>query len=229
MQISAIRRPASRPPRAAMPASTSVAPRSLAEMPSRSASAAATSSATRGAASAFTLTFGTASRRAAVMAVASCDRAPLGSAPARDELARRAAERIDFALRVLAARSFGEDRQDRGTGRDGATHAGQIATPARERGITRDSDGVASIDDADRAVRPHSPAEQLAELGYRTLEAREVPGDQARRKVVVVQLEGRGRPRIDLKRRHPVAVEQKVEPGQPAQTGDAHEPIEGRL
>ena len=56
-----------------------------------------------------------------------------------------------------------------------------------------------------------------------------MPGNQAARKVVVVQLEGRGRPRIDLERDHRIAVEQKIEPGQPAQAADTNQTIEGRL
>ena len=113
------------------------------------------------------------------------------------------------------ARSLGEDRQDRGIGRDGAARAGQIATPAREGGMVGDR----ARDGEHRRRRPRgaSPLPGPAARRTRAPDARSSRGarDQALRKVVVVQLEGRGRPRIDLQRRHRSPSSRKSSPASP--------------
>src|SRR5262245_28022753 len=128
MQISAMRRPASRPPRAAMPASTSIAPPGPAEQPSRSAAAAATSSATRGAASAFTLT-GADSSEAAITCAASSHHAPRRGAPSQDELLYEMMPRVQFPLRLSGRLGLGEHGQDGSARADDRPPAREVATP----------------------------------------------------------------------------------------------------
>src|SRR5262245_15480996 len=228
MQISAMRRPASRPPRAAMPASTSVAPSGPAEQPSRSAVAAATSSVTRGAASALTLT-GADSSEAGVMCAASSDHAPRRGAPPQDEFVYEVGPRVQLSLRFRARLSLGEHGQDRRARADDRPGARKVATPGGKRRVTGHVDRFASIDDTDRALGGGDRWEPRGKLGHRSPEAGEMPVDQSFAEVVVVQFEGRGRAGIDFQRRHPLLLEDEVHPGEPAQTGDANESVEAGL
>src|SRR5262245_10895996 len=226
MQISAIRRPASRPPRAAIPASTMVAPCSLSVTPRRSCGAEATSPATRGAASAFTLTLGPALCTALII---SGDRTLRRLHPAGEQLPYCAGAHLQPALGLLRGLRFGEHREHRGSGRDRRFPAGQIAAPVGETGIGRNPDGLVCVKDAERTARRAFPADPFGELRDRALETQQMPVRQAFGEIVVIELERRRRARVDLDRDRPAIGEHEVNTGQPAQAGDAYESIEARL